>query len=537
MKKWWTPNDNSTCIAIPKDELDIANENIFIPFFNAKFEYKTTIETPTKLEKSDFMNDSLNQILYGPPGTGKTFSTINIALKIIGENIEDKTREEIKDLFDTKMKEGQIVFTTFHQSMSYEDFIEGIKPIEPEKEGDPVTYRIELGVFRKLCVEAAFSVAQLSETKTTEGVLDFSIQYDNFVEGIQEKMMNGASVELETKTGGKVMVESISPHGNIIIKHLQGSRTYTISKQRLTKLHSVIPNLDDVYNINDQFRSIIGGSNSSAYWSVLNAIRKEEPAEKLNTKIRAYSFDDKKEITLSLTKSDFKNNSIKPFVLIIDEINRGNVSQIFGELITLIEEDKRLGKDEALEVTLPYSKDKFGVPHNLYIIGTMNTADRSVEAIDTALRRRFCFIEMASQPELIASAGKASKSKGTIDEISLPNLLSKINFRIEKLLDKDHQIGHSYFMSVSNLSELKTAFNNKIIPLLQEYFYGDYGKIGLVLGKGFFEPVSKTSEKVLADFYDEYDASDYEERIVYKLRSLSDMDDGDFKSAIILLMK
>jgi len=499
-----------------------------------------TISTDSNTGKAPIKMSSeinpLNQILFGPPGTGKTYNTVNKALEIIGENIGGKTRQEIKDLFDAKMKEGQILFTTFHQSMSYEDFIEGIKPVEPEKEGDPVVYRIEPGIFRNLCIEASFAIAQIRESKTTEEVLDFSILYDHFAEGTQEKILNGQKVELETKTGGSVMVESISQQGNFIIKHHDGTRTYTVSKARLTKLQSAINNLDDVSNINDQFRAIIGGSNSSAYWSVLNAIRKEKLTKTITKETRTYTTDDKKEVVLSLTNADFKNTTAKPFVLIIDEINRGNVSQIFGELITLIEEDKRLGKEEALEITLPYSKEKFGVPPNLHIIGTMNTADRSVEALDAALRRRFSFAEMPPIPELIATIGKLKEAKGFLGNLDLPLVLTTINKRIVKLLDKDHQIGHSYLMTVTGIDELKAVFQNKIIPLLQEYFFGDYGKIGLVLGKEFFETVENVEENVFANFND-YDASEFAERTIYKIKDISKMSDGDFNKAINDLLK
>lgn len=478
----------------------------------------------------------LNLILFGPPGTGKTYNTVNKALEIIGESIEGKPRKEIKELFDTKMQEGQIIFTTFHQSMSYEDFIEGIKPIEPEKESDPVIYRIEYGVFRNLCIEASFAIAQLNETKTTEEVLDFSILYDKFVESIDEKLLGGEQVELETKAGGSVMVESISHQGNFIIKHHEGTRTYTVSKARLTKLQSAIKDLSEISNINDKFREIIGGSNSSAYWSVLNAIRKEKQTKIVTKENRTYTFDEKKEVVHSLSKAEYKNKNGKPFVLIIDEINRGNVSQIFGELITLIEEDKRLGKSEGLEVTLPYSKDKFGVPPNLYIIGTMNTADRSVEALDTALRRRFSFEEMIPIPELVASEGYLKNENGFLGEIDLVLLLSTINKRILKLLDKDHQIGHSYFMCISDLEELRLVFQSKIIPLLQEYFFGDFGKIGLVLGKGFFDSAEPVQENLFADF-DDYDASEFAERPVFRLKDISKLSDEEFSEAINLLLK
>ncbi|WP_291092566.1 McrB family protein [Empedobacter sp. UBA6745] len=399
-KKWWTPNDNSTCIVIPKNEIANANKKIFIPFFQTEFEYeKINPENITEIISNTNMASTLNQILFGPPGTGKTYNTINKAIGIANPSFDlSQSRSEIKKEFDRLMKEEQIVFTTFHQSMNYEDFIEGIKPIEPEKEGDPISYQIEYGIFRNLCIEASFAIAQLRENKTTEEVLDFSILYDTFAESVEEKLLKGEQVELDTKTGGTVLVDSISQKGNFVIKHHDGTRTYTVSKARLTKLQSAIKNLDDVSNINDQFREVIGGSNSSAYWSVLNAIRKEKRTQSTNKETRTYTFSDKKEVVSSLTKSDYVNKNGKPFVLIIDEINRGNVSQIFGELITLIEDDKRLGKDEALEVTLPYSKEKFGVPPNLFIIGTMNTADRSVEALDTALRRRFSFEEMPPNP-------------------------------------------------------------------------------------------------------------------------------------------
>src|SRR5690606_5508415 len=171
--------------------------------------------------------------------------------------------------------------------------------------------------------------------------------------------------------------------------------------------------------------------------------------------------------------TSFEKSSAKNYVLIIDEINRGNVSQIFGELITLIEESKRFGEAEQLQVTLPYSQMKFGVPTNLYIIGTMNTADRSVEALDTALRRRFSFVEMMPDMQIVERQG--------FSDFPRVEIMQKINQRIELLLDKNHTLGHSYFMK----ENFQASFKNEIIPLLQEYFYNDSGKIGLILGKGF----------------------------------------------------
>ncbi|MFW2536964.1 DUF4357 domain-containing protein, partial [Aliarcobacter butzleri] len=171
------------------------------------------------------------------------------------------------------------------------------------------------------------------------------------------------------------------------------------------------------------------------------------------------------------------NQKVKNYILIIDEINRGNISKIFGELITLIEDSKRLGKSEQVEITLPYSGEKFGVPQNLYIIGTMNTADRSIAPIDTALRRRFVFEEMAPKSSLLNE---------NIEGVNLQLLLEAINTRIEYLYDREHTIGHAYLIDVETLDDLKFAFKNKIIPLLTEYFYEDWENINLVLNENRF---------------------------------------------------
>ena len=180
-------------------------------------------------------------------------------------------------------------------------------------------------------------------------------------------------------------------------------------------------------------------------------------------------------------KTSTKEEKSKPCVFIIDEINRGNISKIFGELITLIEESKREGTAEAMSCILPYSKEKFSVPNNVYILGTMNTADRSIAIMDTALRRRFDFIEMPSEKNILEGL--------VIDDLNIPSLLESINQRIELLYDREHTIGHAYFIPLLNnksIGMLKQIFRNRILPLLQEYFYEDYNKIRLVFGNNAF---------------------------------------------------
>ncbi len=215
------------------------------------------------------------------------------------------------------------------------------------------------------------------------------------------------------------------------------------------------------------------------------------------------------------------------YALFIDEINRGNVSAIFGELITLIEDTKREGSDEALQVTLPYSKEKFSVPANLYIIGTMNTADRSVEALDTALRRRFVFEEMLPKPELL---------KQDLYGFAASAILERINQRIEKLIDRDHCIGHAYFIGKDE-STIIDSFYKNIIPLLQEYFFDDYGKIGLVLGKGFVR-LKKEEGNVFADFDYDY-VDDLASKPIYEIIDYRINQDLDlsFEKAIQDLMR
>lgn len=221
-------------------------------------------------------------------------------------------------------------------------------------------------------------------------------------------------------------------------------------------------------------------------------------------------FEDLKD-ALGRNKDEVKEifRKSKPFYLLIDEINRGNIASVFGELITLIEEDKRLSEDNEVRITLPYSKSDFCIPPNLHIIGTMNTADRSVEALDTALRRRFSFVEF--KPDL------NSLDSVNYNEVDLKLLLKTINHRIEVLLDKNHVIGQYFFINISDLESLKNVFRNKIIPLLEEYFYGDYGKIGLILGSSFVEV--KQNEVSFANDFTYEGVESFEEKIIYQITS------------------
>jgi len=493
-KKWFMPSGQRTVHEVEEAYLVDFERYLLAPVFYLKLENLFIKSSAVKIlndasQSKGYKMHSLNQILFGPPGTGKTYNTVNKAIEIANSSfILNQDRKEIKAEFDRLMKEGQIVFTTFHQSMCYEDFIEGIKP-ETTPDDKRVIYDVKPGIFKNLCQSAM-----------TPNLIGFNAAYEQLIKDLSEieaadsDTTEVKTIEIKTPTG-KLFSISLNSNNNLsLYTGLNKQKNGSITKENIL--------------------AQINGEDWNGYLEGICNYLKEN-----------YNY------------SSTTENAAKNFVLIIDEINRGNVSQIFGELITLIEDDKRIGCPEALEVTLPYSKEKFGVPSNLYIIGTMNTADRSVEALDAALRRRFSFEEMPPKPDLIRTEGKLSKTEGILeldkfDDIDLPLLLNKINERLEKLLDKDHQIGHSYFINVEDLEGLKLAFKNKIIPLLQEYFFGDYGKIGLVLGKGFVEK-QEANENIFADFSDA-DADDFSERPIFKIKRLTS--DYDFINAIESLL-
>ncbi|EAI2853113.1 AAA family ATPase, partial [Campylobacter jejuni] len=401
--------------------------------------------------KMENKNMPLNQILYGPPGTGKTYHTIDKALEILGENLE--SRDEKKAKFDEYVRKGQIVFTTFHQSYGYEEFVEGIKPIiDNDENSQEVKYDVKDGIFKELCDK---SLKNYILSMQNENEIDLDKLIFEFANYINQDFLNkGNEFPLENKVSIKKILlnfkdeyRSFSLGGSI--KSPQSLTIDIIKRDYLNFKNKKILSFKDIKPKYDSQSDYHG--NAIYYFMFYNKLKEFENIQNEKFKI-------KKEI-------------LKSYIIIIDEINRGNVSKIFGELITLIEPSKRIGEKEELKVTLPYSGEKFGVPKNVYIIGTMNTADRSITSLDTALRRRFEFVEM--MPDV-------SKLSMDCEGINLQELLKAINTRIEYLLDREKTIGHAFFVSVENLEDLKKVFQNKIIPLLQEYFYNDYALINAV---------------------------------------------------------
>ncbi|WP_234398817.1 AAA family ATPase [Pseudoalteromonas sp. T1lg88] len=557
--------------------------------------------------------NSLNQILYGPPGTGKTYNTINKALEIVDpsyleQHISD--REKLKSRFDQLVSSNRIGFVTFHQSFSYEDFVEGIKANTTESGN--VTYNIEDGIFKRIC-DAASAQPRTNRIKSSVDIAgrkvwkmslgdtqgDDSYIYDQCIDNnyvllgygnnfdftsssnrasvAEVYRMNGVSIENESNDYKVTSVHNfrnVMSIGDLIIVS-DGNRKFraiaevtgdyefdvsavedaSYSQKRNVIWHRVyspsLP-LEELFNKNLSQMTLY-----RLREPVLDSTKLKElltgddptsdsiPRVCEGMKISSYSIDKITDDVITLIKPNgallplprlivdeltslvkskkltieqIRNkevfqwnespklekyivngyqNVLAPLVenivnygigarvapqsekrvLIIDEINRGNISNIFGELITLIEPSKRAGGAEALALKLPYSKQQFSVPSNLHIIGTMNTADKSLAQVDIALRRRFEFIEMMPHPELLGGV--------LVEGIDIERLLSVINQRIELLYDREHTLGHSFFLPLKenpSLRLLARIFQLEILPLLEEYFFEDWERVGQVLG-------------------------------------------------------
>lgn len=386
-----------------------------------------------------------NTILYGPPGTGKTYRTIDLAVRAcepaaysLQEGKEEhEKRRELKKIYDRLIAEKRVRFITFHQSFGYEEFIEGLRA-DTTEDGN-VRYEIKAGIFKQICEDAEFGHA-----------------------GMQQKL-DEALARLQ---------ERLSESGRIILETLQG-KTFQLAYKSQTTF-GIFPTQSKKEDL---------GQGYNAYLKDISLVYQNSQARVHNTSyVRSILNYLIKQEDLPYNPQDSVSEKRQNYVMIIDEINRGNISKIFGELITLIETSKRAGEPEALSVMLPYSSTPFSVPNNLYLIGTMNTADRSLTVLDTALRRRFEFEPMLPDIDVL----KDTVIKG----IDLPRLLQTLNDRIQVLYDREHTLGHAFFIPVVQVKEdeelaferLKRIMRNKVLPLLEEYFYNDWQKIRMVLG-------------------------------------------------------
>ena len=476
----------------------------------------------TKKAKPEHKMDSnfpLNQIIYGPPGTGKTYSTTSEAVKLAMptwyEEMKTKVSDErefrklVKAKYDELINLGRIAFTTFHQSFSYEDFVEGIRALTDEDKGT-ISYEVVDGIFKQLCTSASVDIQNetkqdiklngrkiwkmsLGDTRSNEDHI-----YDECSENNYVLLGWGQDINFTDCSNRQEVKEKIEDTLDIELKQ----NDYIITSVNQFKNEIKIGDIIIVSDGNHKFRAIaevtgdyefLADDNRDEYQQLRKvkwlrhyspSLPRERLFKKALSQMTLYqlrpSTVDLSKLSALLNQSESSTGGHLPHVLIIDEINRGNLSRIFGELITLIEPDKRQGGEDQRTVILPYSKEPFSVPNNLYILGTMNTADKSLAQLDLALRRRFEFIELLPQPELLSGV--------TVFGVKVSDILNIINQRIEVLLDRDHAIGHSHFWPLktadSQLEKEKligTIFKKRIIPLLQEYFFADWERISWVL--------------------------------------------------------
>jgi len=472
----------------------------------------------SKASQSD-IEGPLNRILYGPPGTGKTYSLHNQYSSYFTDYKKVKTQED----FETEIVEelawrDVIALTLLDKGNMTVPKIRSHRFIHM-KESVSDNNNVNAVIWAMLQTHTSPKYENVKYGTRKEPFLFKKL--DNSVWSIEEEACEQKAPEL-LDTIRRIIDYEPSKETKLNYKFITFHQSFTYEDF----VEGIKPVMDDKTDseVGDVQYEIVKG----IFYQAVNEACKLAGFGGLQD---CLNYDEE------ARKEQF--SKAKPYGLFIDEINRGNISAILGELITLIEDDKRLTKENELIVQLPYSKKAFAVPPNLYIIGTMNTADRSVEALDTALRRRFQFKEMEPVSDVINSGENSGKSEILIDgkEYTLPRILDVINKRIEKILDKDHLIGHSYLLGVNNWKELQTIFSQEIIPLLEEYFYGDKGKVQLVLGDGFVSGQNgETNDSIFpATTYNGRDI--IEERIVWEIRESWKKGEAKFAEAVDALLQ
>ena len=473
----------------------------------------------------DLLKFSPNLILYGPPGTGKTYS--------VGKIVEafefDRAKEE--KTFQELNEEGRVRFVTFHQSFSYEEFVEGLRPVTTAKEelqngeqGSSLKYKVQPGILRQIANKAVISQLQKEFTRNefkNVGESNTVWKVSLGSRGKEEDVYKDC-IDTNTIAIGWLPDQDLEGwHKQRIYKSLKDensswSENPTNDSDSINKFINEIQ-VGDVVVIFASITSIraIGIVEGEYYWDKskdshyphrrqvtwLRTFEKPIDILRYNGNVRLtmktvyeltrIKFSDIKEmLELGEDENSKTESEALPHFLVIDEINRGNISKIFGELITLVEKDKR----DKVKVQLPYSQSIFSLPSNLYLIGTMNTADRSIAILDTALRRRFVFKELEPNAEVIRNDNPIIE-----DDIDLALLLEKLNERITQKIDRDHRIGHSYFLNVYDLNQLRIVWYYQIMPLLMEYFYNDGEAIASIVSSAFIDKNTSQLKWITSD--------------------------------------
>ncbi|WP_189062743.1 AAA family ATPase [Deinococcus arenae] len=432
----------------------------------------------------------LNVILYGPPGTGKTYAVIDAALQRLDPDFlrSRPTRPQRQERFRALQAERRVDFVTFHQNFSYEEFVEGLRPVTTPE--GAVTYELRDGVFKALALRAASPVTagQIPDLNLQGNVWKFSLDGTGGVSAARAHCFAHGEVRLgygecgrldqaaELRGAPRQFFEELTqgdlvvvPGPNTAVQAIgvvTGEYRYDETPPPGIKWRNVRPVRWLAQDLNVPFKDLLGVNFTL---TTLYRLKLSVP------QVLAY-------LTQRGVPLAPAAGTPRAHVLVIDEINRGNIAKIFGELITLLEPSKRAGQTEATTVRLPASQTLFSVPDTLYLIGTMNTADRSLARLDTALRRRFDFRELPPRPDLLAR---------TRDGIHLPKLLYAVNRRVALLLGRDFTVGHAYFMDLSaqsTVQDVARVFRTRVLPLLEEYFFDDWSRVAQVLGDPHKDP-------------------------------------------------
>lgn len=499
------------------------------------YERNMSVDTVTQ-HNTQNTDIAKNTILYGPPGTGKTYNTVMYAVAIIEnkklEEIKKENYTEVIDRYNKYKEDGLIEFTTFHQSYGYEEFIEGIKPVihSDEEDETDIQYEVVPGLFKKFCDIAGKPI--LRKEKCDIGINESPTIWKISLEGSGE---NSTRTECMKNEHIRIGYDEYGREITNLFKGVAGRHilNYFINDM---SIGDIVMSCYDCNTV-DAIGVVTGEYEWHDEYPEYKRLRKvnwivkgiKENIIKINNGSRLSNptvyklrmdLSDVMEIIEKYSKNTIEvEEKKKNHVFIIDEINRGNISKIFGELITLIEPTKRIGQTEGQKVRLPYSQKLFGVPNNVYLIGTMNTADRSIATIDTALRRRFNFKEMLPDEEVLDGI--------YVEDVSIKDIFIKMNKRITVLFDREHTLGHAYFLPLKGAPTIETLadiFENSIIPLLQEYFYEDYEKIRMVLGDNQKDSEDKQfitiEENDYNDLFGDTDY-DFDEMSTYKINSFA----------------